>query len=667
MVTEPMGNNPQAVESKPMILAPAGSRAAFLAALAAGADAVYCGLKSYSARAEAKNFTVPELAALTELARSRKVRVHVAFNAMLTAGDLERAAALVQDLVQIVRPDALIVQDLAMIDLVRQKNFQGEIHLSTLANASFAGGLAWIRRNLKVDQVVLPRELDVDEIRAVGKACPEGLGLEVFVHGALCYSVSGRCYWSSFLGGKSGLRGRCVQPCRRQYRQRQDPQRHFSCMDLSHDVLVKVLCTIPEVRTWKIEGRKKGPHYVYYTVRAYRMLRDEGHDPARKREALELLEKSLGRSSTHYRFLPQRPQNPLQPGTPTGSGLLVGRVKGPVNTPYIVPRQPLLAGDVLRVGYEDDAGHTVVRVRRPVARNGRLPFKPGRRGPAGSRTPVFLTDRREPELNRLLAELEAALGTIQEPRADRRSVQLRLPKAARIKGGTAHDMTVGRSAGRGAAKGSRGIWVSARTVQQTPPKKQGDFWWWLSPVIWPGEETDTDALVKRLLKGGARRFVLNAPWQAGLFTQPEKVHLWAGPFCNLANPLALELLKQAGFAGAFVSPELGRDAFLELPRISPLPLGMVLTGLWPLGLSRVLSEAIDPEQPFTSPRGEQAWAKRYGETVWVFPNWKLDLSSQRRVLEKAGYQWLAHLEEPVPKVVKLKNRPGMWNWNIGLK
>jgi putative protease len=566
-----------------------------------------------------------------------------------------------------VRPDALIVQDLALIVLARQKGFPGEIHLSTLANAGFARSLAWIRRHLGVDQVVVPRELDIDEIRALADACPDGLGLEVFVHGALCYSVSGRCYWSSFLGGKSGLRGRCVQPCRRLYRQRSEPRRHFSCMDLSHDVLVKVLGTIPQVRTWKIEGRKKGPHYVYYTVRAYRMLRDEGHDAQKKREALQLLEQSLGRPATHYRFLPQRPQSPLEPGTPTGSGLLVGTVQGPAHNPSIVPRQPLLAGDVLRVGYEDDAGHTIVRVRQPVSRSGRLSFKSGRRGPAGSRTPVFLTDRREPELQRLLADLENALGKIPEPTIGRPPAGLSLPKTVRTKARPARDMDVGRTAVRKTSRGAQGLWISGKTLQQAAPKAMAYIWWWLPPVIWPAAEADTVALVTRLVKGGARQFVLNAPWQAGLFAHPAKMTLWAGPFCNLANPLALDLLKQAGFAGAFVSPELGREAFLELPRLSPLPLGMVLTGTWPLALSRVLSEAIDPGQPFTSPRGEQAWARRYDDTVWVFPNWKLDLSGQRRALEKAGYQWLVHLEEPVPKTVKLKNRPGMWNWNIGLK
>ncbi|PQP33441.1 peptidase U32, partial [Desulfobacteraceae bacterium SEEP-SAG9] len=86
-----------------------------------------------------------------------------------------------------------------------------------------------VRKNLGVDHVVLPRELDIDEIKTLAQACPKSLGLEVFVHGALCYGVSGRCYWSSFLGGKSGLRGRCVQPCRRNYTHSGQLHRFFSC------------------------------------------------------------------------------------------------------------------------------------------------------------------------------------------------------------------------------------------------------------------------------------------------------------------------------------------------------------------------------------------------------------------------------------------------------
>ncbi|MEJ2639134.1 MAG: U32 family peptidase, partial [Desulfosarcinaceae bacterium] len=275
-----------AAPSKPEILAPAGNRAAFLAALAAGADAVYCGLKQFSARMEAKNFQLEELAQLTALAHKKRVRVYVTLNTLLKPDETQEMGGLIATLTGRVGPDALIVQDLGVVRLARQAGFKGELHLSTLANVSFPAAIGWIPGKLPVQRVVLPRELSVDEIKQMAAQCPPGLSLETFIHGALCYAVSGRCYWSSFLGGKSGLRGRCVQPCRRLYRQGDRRQRRFSCQDLGLDVLVKVLAGVPQVTTWKIEGRKKGPHYVYYTVTAYRLLRDHGRDPTEKKTAL---------------------------------------------------------------------------------------------------------------------------------------------------------------------------------------------------------------------------------------------------------------------------------------------------------------------------------------------------------------------------------------------
>ena len=166
------------------------------------------------------------------------------------------------------------------------------------------------------------------------------------------------------MGGKSGLRGRCVQPCRRRYTQTGQTHRYFSCQDLSVDVLAKVLLSIPKVRTWKIEGRKKGPHYVYYTVRAYRMLRDHHRNSKMKKDALHLLGRALGRTGTHYNFLPQRPQSPVNLNSQTGSGLLVGKIKGSRQNSYYNTREELFPGDILRVGYEDETGHSIKRIGR---------------------------------------------------------------------------------------------------------------------------------------------------------------------------------------------------------------------------------------------------------------------------------------------------------------
>ncbi|MGE5256816.1 MAG: hypothetical protein ACM3KE_09110, partial [Hyphomicrobiales bacterium] len=144
------------------------------------------------------------------------------------------------------------------------------------------------------------------------------------------------------------------------------------------------------------------------------------------------------------------------------------------------------------------------------------------------------------------------------------------------------------------------------------------------------------------------------------------VTLWAGPFCNLANPLALESAASLGFSGAIVSPELAAADFLKLPGRSPLPLGIVIGGSWPLCVARAVASDLQLETPFRSPKGEDAWAVRYGSLYWVFPNWRLDLRDQKDTLRRAGYRLFIHLMEAVPTTIRLKDRPGLWNWEGAL-
>ncbi len=647
----------------PLILAPAGSRDAFLAAVAADADAIYCGLKTFSARMEAKNFDPGDMTRLIAFAHSRGVRVHLAFNTLIKTGEINSALTLLDGLNRVSPPDALIFQDLAMIEVVRRAGYQGELHLSTLANGSFPMGLKALHR-LGVDQVVVPRELSIDDIRQMGDACPSGLGLEVFIHGALCYAVSGRCYWSSYLGGRSGLRGRCVQPCRRLFSQGHPPGRHFSCMDFSLDVLVKVLRQIPQVKTWKIEGRKKGPHYVYYTVTAYRMLRDEGHDSGIKKAALDLLSRSLGRPATHYHFLPQRPYNPVE-HSETGSGLYMGRTKGTAIRPFIAPRGALLPGDVLRIGYEDSPGHRIHRMRQGIPARGRYQLSAGKEKPLPKGTPVFLVDRREAALVEKMTALEKALDgtTVPELPAPGKKVQW-VSRACRRGRTTA--LRVKRTLGRKGSGEDIGLWMSGAPSQERESRGHSRLWWVLPPVIWPEEEAALTRQIDKVIGAGSRRFLLNQPWQVAFFSDPSSVQLWAGPFCNIANPAAVNVLADMGFTGVVASPELEAPQLLSFPKVSRLPMGVVLSGIWPLCLSRVVSSAIDVGTPFSSPRGEQAWVSRYGGTYWTFPNWRLDLTENRRDLENAGFRLFLHLDEPVPRKVHLKRRPGIWNWEQGL-
>ncbi|MDL2285865.1 U32 family peptidase [Desulfococcaceae bacterium OttesenSCG-928-F15] len=648
------------------LLSPAGDRESFLAALAAGADGIYCGLKAFSARMEADNFSMAELYSLTRLAHEKKARVHVALNSLVKPDELEKVFHLVLRLCLEVKPDVLIVQDLALVSLAREAGFEGELHLSTLGNLSFPEGLG-IAKHLGFSQVVMPRELSVDELRSMAEACPEGLFLEVFIHGALCYSVSGRCYWSSYLGGKSALRGRCVQPCRRLYAGERGPGgRAFSMKDLSLDILIKLLSEIPEVQCMKIEGRKKGPHYVYYTTSAYRMLRDEREQEGTKKTALAFLDLALGRPAMHYRFLPQRPWNPLAPDSEMASGLLVGRVKGG-KAPFLVPRLPLMAGDLLRMGYEGEGGHSIIRVKRAVPKGGKFVLAAGDSKAAKQGMAVFLVDRREPALMESLLGLEEDLKKY--PPSDPKPVKalLRLPQAFSDPGKSRELFLFRRPGKLSGKKGNLGLWLEPGRENAVGDGLCAKLSWWLDPVIWPEDSAKWQKAISGLLKRGARRFVLNAPWQIAFFENFEKrneLELWAGPFCNIANALAAEVLKDMGFSGVFVSPELGEEDLIRFAKESPLPSGILLSGFWPLGLSRV--PVLGDGESLTSPKGERLWGRNYGGNQWLFPDWPLDIREKKDQLEKAGYKVFVHLDEPLPKGMNLKERPGLWNWKLRL-
>ncbi|MDD9305153.1 MAG: U32 family peptidase [Desulfobacter sp.] len=648
----------------PMILAPAGDKNAFLAAMAAGADAIYCGLKIFSARMEADNFSIESLSRLTRLAHSKNIKVYIAFNSILKESEMEKVYRILTKLVRYVAADALIVQDLAMVDLARKAGFKKSLHLSTLGNCTHPAGLESALKS-GFSRVVLPREFNIDEIKAMAQAAPEDLNLEVFIHGALCYSVSGRCYWSSWFGGKSALRGRCVQPCRRIYTQGSQKMRHFSCTDFAADVLVKVLKEIPKITTWKIEGRKKSPHYVYYTVKAYKLFRD---DPKQKKQALSFLEYAMGREFTHYNLLSQRKINPLAQGDETGSGLFLGRVKNPAE-PYFITREELFSQDLLRIGYEEDRFHDIQKVTRAVPKKGKFFLSKKAKNRFRKGTPVFIIDRRGKELQTQIQSLESELASF-DPVTIRPAKEDKLPLphrqgALKNKGPkNIHEMTVFRGVSKPPKDfGDRGMWISAKGYGIKPV---GRAWLWLDPLVFPEEEILCRRYVETAIKKGAKNFVLNAPWQIEMFRQPKPLNLWAGPFCNITNSGAVDRLKRLGFSGAIVSPELDKETFLSLPRASSLPLGVVTRANWPLAVSRIVSPNLSIGQVFFSPKGEGAWTSKSNNTYYTFPNWLLDFSKQKPDLEKAGYTLFVTLNENIPKSVKIKPRPGLWNWNLNL-
>ena len=641
--------------NRPEILAPAGNRLSFLAALAAGADAVYCGLKHFSARMEADNFSISELAALTSLAHSRSCRVYIALNTLIKPREPDKAGRLLDRLNRQVKPDAIIFSDPGMVEIARQTGLNCDLHLSTLANFHSGAGLN-ILKKLGISRVVLPRELHIDEIRQM--ADQSSLELEVFVHGALCYAVSGRCYWSSFLGGKSGLRGRCVQPCRRAYQYKGSKGVYFSCQDLGLDILAKTLLDIPGVSSWKIEGRKKGPHYVYYTVRAYQIIRDNPQSPKARKEAFALLKMALGRQFTHYNFLPQRPFVPIDPNREPASGQYLGKTMGGKNEVFINPRVPLIPGDLIRIGYEGDSGHKTVKIRKPVPAKGRFSL------PAGSRQglPVFLVDRQEKELLHIISELESQMKKSQEKSAES-FFTCQLPKPCKPAPRPAI-LEVFRYPPK--IRKSAGIQLS---LDPAVRPKLGPFktnWYFLPPVIWPDAEDKWKGLLDYLQTKGARNFVLGSPWQLGMFNPSRKLNLWAGPFCNIANSAYLKILKDMGLRGAVLSPELSRQDYLNLGSAACIPVGIIIQGLWPVCVSRTFASEARPIAVFESPRKEIFWTARHDENYYTFPNWEINLARHEDELRKAGFSLFLHMKEPLPRKMELKQRPGLWNWDQGL-
>ena len=722
--------------ARPEILAPAGDAPSFLAALAAGADAIYLGLKNFSARMQAENFGLTELSRLTDLAHAENARVYVAMNTLVKPGEPAQAYRLAARLADQVRPDGLIVQDLAMLDLARQAGFEGGLFLSTLANLTHPESLIQAKK-LGANRVILPRELSIDEVRMMGEACPEGLDLECFVHGALCYCVSGRCYWSSYMGGKSGLRGRCVQPCRRVYRQggpaamglirnaereeqeqsrreqsradiarknrtgrggrderaeafeaprrpsgrqqahgrvsgKEHSGRWFSCLDLSLDVLAKTLLHIPHLVSWKIEGRKKGPHYVYHVVTAYRMLRDNPGDAQARKMAEEILQMALGRPSTRARFLPQKENTiPTTPDGQTSSGLLAGKIRiEPEGGVTLKPFFELLPQDYLRVGVEDERWHATLPVTRRIPKGGSLALRLPKHKTPKAGTPVFLIDRREPELMRIVKSWQARLEKMPARQSKAVESEPRMPRAVKAK--TRPDIQVRASLPQGKENRTgrnqvQGLWLSPRSaeISRTVAPRMS---WWLPPVIWPEDEDPLRRAIARLWRDGARHFVCNAPWQRGLFPDQldENADLLAGPFCNAANAAALGVLAGMGFSGAFVSPELPREDMLALPKQSPLPLGAVLSGFWPVGISRFGLLGVKPNEPFLSPMGEPFWARQYSGNIWIYPGWPLDLTSKRPELTAAGYGFFAHMQENPPASMPDMRRKSLFNWEGAL-
>ncbi len=258
----------------PEILAPVGNKEAFFATIDAGADAIYLGLQNFSARARANNFCLEDLPFILKYAHNNQTKIYITINTLIKNRELPELIKTLFFLNKL-KVDAIIFQDWAVLYIVKNLFPTLTLHASTQLGIHNSAGANFAKRQ-GIERVVLSREITKSELASIRKKSKAEL--ELFVHGALCYSFSGECLFSSFIGSCSGNRGQCKQPCRRLY----NDKYLFNLSDLQ---LLKHLLYLEEigVDSLKIEGRMKSAEYIYNVVKAYKNKAESVQDFGREK------------------------------------------------------------------------------------------------------------------------------------------------------------------------------------------------------------------------------------------------------------------------------------------------------------------------------------------------------------------------------------------------
>ncbi|MFI5232130.1 MAG: DUF3656 domain-containing protein [Gemmatimonadales bacterium] len=344
--------------SRPELLSPAGSLDSVRAAVANGADAVYLGVEKFNARDEGAQLSVAELEQACAIAHGGGVRVYLTLNILIKPHEMEDALTHLGTCID-AGIDAAIVQDVGLIRLIQHVYPDFEIHGSTQMTVHDASGAA-VMKALGVDRVVLARENTLDDIRAIHAAVP-GLGLESFVHGALCIAYSGQCFMSGMISERSANRGSCAQSCRKDYvltdavsGEELDRGYLISAKDLgAYDHLQEIADA--GIGCLKIEGRKKKPEYVATVTRGYR-------------EFLDRVDKGTFSAPTFAE---------VQPLVQIFSrGFTGGMYGGRAGRDYITRTQPDNHGFDLGVVVANEGGEVIVDVRAPIEPGDGLGFEP---------------------------------------------------------------------------------------------------------------------------------------------------------------------------------------------------------------------------------------------------------------------------------------------------
>lgn len=340
------GKNPQSnSKNRPELALPAGSLQCALYAFKGGADAVYLGLKEFSARKGAVNFTFEDVRKLKKLCISQNKRFYITLNTLVTDEELPKVEKLLRQL-EYLKPDGVIVQDLGIARLIRKSFPTLPLHGSTQLAVHTTQGVKELQK-MGFTRVVLSRELSFNEVERIRMACPD-VELKVFVHGALCYGFSGLCMASERITGRSANRGACAQICRTWFScgeactnngrgsgKNETNSWLFSMKDLCLGELVKEYARIG-IDSLKIEGRMKGPEYVYWCARYYSLLLDGRKEENEEvKHAKECMQTSFSRETTTGFF--KTPEDTLTcTDYPSHRGIRVGTIEKVLNGKAVI-------------------------------------------------------------------------------------------------------------------------------------------------------------------------------------------------------------------------------------------------------------------------------------------------------------------------------------------
>lgn len=337
-------------DKMPELLAPAGDLACGIAALNNGADAVYAGLGSFNARQRAENFGIEDMSRLIAFAHKTDKKVYLALNTLIKENELVDIFKILRA-VTVLGPDAIIVQDIGLARMIREYFPSLTIHASTQMGLHNSAGIAFAR-DLGIKRVILERQITLEELRMIAPKS-KGMELEVFVSGALCCCLSGACLFSSWMGGASGNRGLCKQPCRRSYSTSDGKEGFFfSTADLYAANAIQELVKLG-IKSFKIEGRLRKADYVRDTVKAFRLILDSPESSGAEIKRLI--------SASHHRRLSEgflssgSMKNLIQKDNPGTSGSFCGRATRKVSNGFLAKvATKIHLGDKIRI--QPDSG-----------------------------------------------------------------------------------------------------------------------------------------------------------------------------------------------------------------------------------------------------------------------------------------------------------------------